>query len=109
MALPLLLKELKANGYRVVHVEAAGERPKSLPELPAPALADSGNWPKVIRVSASSEDEPVRKHARTRVAHRHAHAKIARNERDPDITASISKRKSKAQTAQSDSWMQPQR
>ena len=109
MALPLLLKELKANGYRVVHVEAAGERPKSLPELPAPAVADSGNWPKVIRVSASSEDEPVRKHARTRISHRHAHAKVARNERDPEITASISKRKSKAQTAQSDSWMQPQR
>ena len=72
MALPMLLKELKAAGYRIVHVEAAGERPKSLPELPAPAVADSGNWPKVIKVSASSEDEPVRTHARTRVAHKSA-------------------------------------
>jgi hypothetical protein len=39
MALPILLKELKANGYSVVHVVAAGERPKSIPELmalPAP-------------------------------------------------------------------------
>ena len=35
MALPILLKELKANGYAVVHVVAAGERPKSLPELMA--------------------------------------------------------------------------
>ena len=33
LALPILLKELKANGYHVVHVVAAGERPKSVPEL----------------------------------------------------------------------------
>ncbi len=32
LALPDLLKELKKGGYRVVHVVAAGERPKSLPE-----------------------------------------------------------------------------
>ena len=32
MALPILLKELKANGYNVVHVVAAGERPTSIPE-----------------------------------------------------------------------------
>ena len=39
MALPILLKELKTNGYNVVHVMAAGERPQSNPELmalPAP-------------------------------------------------------------------------
>ena len=109
MALPLLLKELKANGYRIVHVEAAGERPKSLPELPA--VTDTGNWPKVIKVSASSEDKAVKTvHARTRVAHhRSARSRVAHNERDPDITASISKKKSKAQTAQSDSWMSLQR
>src|SRR5262249_59760635 len=38
-ALPILLNELKANGYNVVHVVAGGERPKSIPELmasPAP-------------------------------------------------------------------------
>src|SRR5215510_2435445 len=33
MALPIFLKELKANGYNVVHVIAAGEQPKSIPEL----------------------------------------------------------------------------
>jgi peptidoglycan/xylan/chitin deacetylase (PgdA/CDA1 family) len=39
MALPILLKELKANGYNVVHVVSGGERPKSIPGLivlPAP-------------------------------------------------------------------------
>ena len=80
MALPMLLKELKAAGYRIVHVEAAGERPKSLPELPAPAVADSGNWPKVIKASASSDDKPVKTHARTRVAHKSAaRTRVAHN------------------------------
>src|SRR5215831_17801073 len=40
MALPILLKELKANGYNVVHVVAAGERPKSVPELMALPATD---------------------------------------------------------------------
>ncbi len=47
-ALPPLLKELKARGYRIVHVVPDGERPKSVPRLPAPAVADSsGNAPAV--------------------------------------------------------------
>jgi peptidoglycan/xylan/chitin deacetylase (PgdA/CDA1 family) len=33
MALPMLLKELKAEGYHVVHVVAAGDHPQSLPDL----------------------------------------------------------------------------
>src|SRR6185437_4455069 len=37
LALPLLLKQLKADGYRVVQVVASGERPKSLPSLVATA------------------------------------------------------------------------
>jgi peptidoglycan/xylan/chitin deacetylase (PgdA/CDA1 family) len=32
LALPILLKELKANGYHVVHVVTAGEQPKSVPD-----------------------------------------------------------------------------
>src|SRR5215831_21190145 len=40
MALPILLKELKANGYNVVHVVASGERPKSIPELTASSTSD---------------------------------------------------------------------
>ena len=59
MALPILLKELKANGYNVVHVMAAGERPQSIPELMAlPASdekappADLTNAPAAIAVTA---------------------------------------------------------
>lgn len=40
LALPMLLKELKANGYNVVHVVAAGERPQSVPELTASSTTD---------------------------------------------------------------------
>jgi peptidoglycan/xylan/chitin deacetylase (PgdA/CDA1 family) len=40
MALPFLLKELKANGYNVVQVVAAGERLKSIPELIASPATD---------------------------------------------------------------------
>ena len=43
LALPKLLKELKNEGYRVVHVVAAGEHPKSLPEVVAsPAEKETG-------------------------------------------------------------------
>ena len=51
MALPLLLKQLKANGYHVVQVVAAGDRPKSLPEVVATA-AEKGNWPRVLHADA---------------------------------------------------------
>ena len=40
IALPILLKELKANGYSVVHVVAAGEQPKSVPEIMASPTTD---------------------------------------------------------------------
>ena len=43
LALPSLLKELKEHGYKVVHVVPAGELPKSVPELPAPAAIASGD------------------------------------------------------------------
>ena len=46
MALPTLLKELKAKGYKIVQAVPAGERPKSVPERPAAMVADSGGWPR---------------------------------------------------------------
>ncbi len=38
-ALPMLLAELKAHGYHIVHVIPAGVRPKSVPPLPATMIA----------------------------------------------------------------------
>ena len=50
LALPILLKELKDRGYRVVHVVAAGDHPETVPET-----SDAGDsikeWPRVTRVT----------------------------------------------------------
>jgi len=53
LALPSLLKELKAHGYKVVHVVPTGELPKSVPELPAPAATVSGAWPRVLHTNTT--------------------------------------------------------
>src|SRR5262249_24279454 len=49
MALPTLLKELKARGFHVVQVVAAGDRPKFVPELLASPAAEKAAWPTVLR------------------------------------------------------------
>jgi peptidoglycan/xylan/chitin deacetylase (PgdA/CDA1 family) len=49
MALPILLQELKARGFRVVQVVATGDRPKSLPERIASPAAEKAAWPTVVR------------------------------------------------------------
>ena len=60
MALPIFLQELKANGYHVIQVTAAGERPKSLPELMALPTADGR-----VSLTAQTGDRSV-----TRQSHR---------------------------------------
>src|SRR5215510_14980938 len=58
MALPILLNELKTNGYNVVHVVAAGERPKSIPELMALPTPDE-KAPPADLTNAPSGDHAV--------------------------------------------------
>ena len=58
MALPTLLKELKAHGFHVVQVMPAGDRPKSVPELMASPATDRGAWPTVL-TSAHSGDNAM--------------------------------------------------
>jgi peptidoglycan/xylan/chitin deacetylase (PgdA/CDA1 family) len=48
-ALPILLQELKARGFRVVQVVATGDRPKFLPERLASPAAEKAGWPTVVR------------------------------------------------------------
>ena len=84
MALPALLKELKAKGYRIVQAIPAGMRPASVPERPAPLIAERGAWPRVIKVSASASTE--------RKKHRRAKA-------DSDLETKLAAKKSKTQTA----------
>jgi len=69
MALPILLKDLKANGYNVVHVVAAGERPKSVPELVAQPAIDGTGSPSVL-TSAPSGDHALAGHRSHRIKKR---------------------------------------
>ncbi len=77
LALPALLKELKANGYHVVHVVFAGEQPKSLPEVVATPL-EKENWPRVMHADAE-KGGPAKTALRHRVklALAHHHRRVA--------------------------------
>lgn len=86
MALPALLKELKDRGYSIVQAVPSGERPNSVPERPAPMVADSSGWPRVLKVSATRQTQ--RKHRR----------KVS-DDRDSVLAAAIAKKKSKTHTA----------
>ena len=97
MALPLLLKQLKANGYRVVQVVAAGDRPKSLPDLVATA-AEKGNWPRVLHADAE-KGGPVKTALRHRVKlalghtrHRRAAERKEAGQIDYTATSSLDRR-----------------
>jgi peptidoglycan/xylan/chitin deacetylase (PgdA/CDA1 family) len=46
-AVPQLLKELKAGGYRIVHAVPAAPRPETVPELPTTMVAENTGWPRV--------------------------------------------------------------
>jgi peptidoglycan/xylan/chitin deacetylase (PgdA/CDA1 family) len=71
LALPILLKELKANGYHVVHVVAAGEQPKSVPELMASPATDRSASPTVL-TNAPSGDHALTARPNHRVKKRNA-------------------------------------
>jgi peptidoglycan/xylan/chitin deacetylase (PgdA/CDA1 family) len=64
MALPILLKELKANGYNVVHVVAAGGRPKSIPELMASPAPDGKASPTELTKAPNGNDLTTRQNQR---------------------------------------------
>jgi peptidoglycan/xylan/chitin deacetylase (PgdA/CDA1 family) len=92
-ALPMLLKELKERGYRIVQAVPTGERPQSVPERPAPLVAENGGWPRVLKASAAAAEGPVK------AVKSHHRKRLAANGRDPVVTASIAKKKRKALTA----------
>jgi peptidoglycan/xylan/chitin deacetylase (PgdA/CDA1 family) len=63
MALPVLLKELKERGYRVVQVVADGERPESVPEPTASPDAKEP-WPRALQANTTQDtpDKTVLRH-----------------------------------------------
>ncbi|MBS0245814.1 MAG: polysaccharide deacetylase family protein [Proteobacteria bacterium] len=64
MALPVLLQELKAKGYKIVQAVPAGYRPASVPErTPAEiAAARHQGWPRVVKASLKGHHARERKH-----------------------------------------------
>jgi peptidoglycan/xylan/chitin deacetylase (PgdA/CDA1 family) len=102
LAMPALLKELKARGYRIVHAVPPGERPKSVPEPNAPpTLVASQGWPRVLPVNAA--DKPAAERAVPVLAapsHINAAMKPATPDqkladpaaREPDVTNSVPKK-----------------
>ena len=54
LALPTLLEELKSQGYHVVQVVPAGERPASVPALVASPAEERGAWPRLLKTSAAN-------------------------------------------------------
>ena len=97
LALPKLLKELKAGGYHVVHVVATGEQPKSLPEVVATPL-EKDSWPSVLHAKAEKRGAAMSslRHRVKRVLashskrhhHRYRHTRTARADSGPKTQAS---------------------
>jgi len=92
LALPKLLKELKAGGYKVVHIVAAGEQPKSLPEVVATPLQKE-TWPNVLHAKVEKRGAAMSslRHRVKRVLashskrhhHRYRHTRTARADSGP--------------------------
>jgi peptidoglycan/xylan/chitin deacetylase (PgdA/CDA1 family) len=82
LALPALLKELKAQGYHVVHVVAAGEHPNSLPEVVASPL-EKENWPRVLHANAEKTGgamSALRHKVKITLARRHQRHRVAKRD-----------------------------
>jgi peptidoglycan/xylan/chitin deacetylase (PgdA/CDA1 family) len=97
LALPALLKELKARGYKIVQAVPAGPRPTSVPELVAKAPEAHG-WPRVVKASLTTEHPAEAKGAHH--PRRHHKRKLAEGS-DDDAIARAAAKKKKAQTADS--------
>jgi peptidoglycan/xylan/chitin deacetylase (PgdA/CDA1 family) len=95
-ALPILLKELKARGYRIVQAVPTGERPLWVPEPLHTLVAEDGGPPRALKASAAVEH----KHKVAKIEKRARHHKpAARADADPVVAETIAKKKLKPQTA----------
>ena len=110
MAVPTLLRELKAKGYRVVQAVPAGDRPKTVPDAPPVLVANDGNnggWPRVTNAGAETPRTDKPKSEQRVVTERKEHHERRRrhwrdDDRDPVVTSAISRKKTKTKTAVSD-------
>ncbi|HXZ45211.1 MAG TPA: polysaccharide deacetylase family protein [Pseudolabrys sp.] len=89
LALPMLLKELKEHGYRIVQVVAAGERPASLPEPVASPDTNKEAWPRVVHTKTTDDKPPqkaLRHRAKKAITGKHRRPTMA-SLHEPDYTA----------------------
>ena len=94
LALPMLLKELKARGYKIVQAVPAGPRPASVPELIAKTPEPQG-WPRVVKTSTEHSAKKAIHHA-----HRHHKQKpTVADGGDDAIAKAAAKSAAKTQTA----------
>jgi peptidoglycan/xylan/chitin deacetylase (PgdA/CDA1 family) len=105
MALPALLKELKARGYRIVQAVPAGERPASVNEPVTAKAPDAQGWPRVVKASLKSDETATEHRAKPKHAHHarrsHKHKVAAAAGEEDAIDKAVAKKKGKAQTADS--------
>lgn len=93
MALPMLLKELKERGYKIVQAVPPGERPKVLPPQPDTMVAQtSQGWPRVLEGAAAAKKETPK----TTRHRKH----VSNKDREEALAAKLAKKKSKPQTAE---------
>jgi len=85
-ALPMLLKELKARGYKIVQAVPAGERPASVPELVAKTTAASGAKTGDDALSHENSAKRVSHRARHKHVHRHKGPAVARADKPQSPT-----------------------
>jgi peptidoglycan/xylan/chitin deacetylase (PgdA/CDA1 family) len=74
LALPILFKELKDRGYRVVHVVASGDHPDKVPE---PSASTDGHkvWPRVTEISGKPEVATPKRHHQKKRRHKNQASK----------------------------------
>ncbi len=85
MAVPALLKELKAKGYKIVHAVPAGTRPETVPERPTTMVAERAGWPRLAPQKTADAAAAKPKHHAARLSAR--------------VAAALDKKKSATQTA----------
>ena len=106
MAVPTLLRELKARGYRIVQAVPAGDRPKAVPDAPSTLVADgakNAGWPRVTKTAADNVrtiPAQTTRYERKIITERHERRPKHWSEgRDPVVTSAISKKKQKTKTS----------
>jgi peptidoglycan/xylan/chitin deacetylase (PgdA/CDA1 family) len=75
LALPMLLKELKANGYKIVQAVPAGDRPASVPERTKAKVAAGGSPGTLPAPAPHTAATPV-KHVVHHARHKQKHVRL---------------------------------